>query len=170
MEEKKIEFIYLDEGVPELCYGTPGSAAIDVTAHSIITAYKGEKEIEDDKLLKMQESFERSGYIKMRGNERILFGTGLKVKLPKNKKLEVKPRSGFSLKKGLQIMNAPGTIDSDYKGEIGIILGNNSPYLIQVDKDERIAQIEPDDVIKVEGIKILKDERGEEGFGSTGKS
>lgn len=103
----------LDDGVKLPEYKTKGSAGADVVAHKIITAYKGEVEVNQKKLDKMREGFEQRGTINLRPFERILFGTGLTVAFMEEYwEIQVRPRSGLSLKKGVIITNSPGTIDS----------------------------------------------------------
>lgn len=161
----------LEEGVSLPKFETEGAAGFDVTAHSIMAAYKGDTKIEGEKLEAMKRGFER-GYIKLRAFERILFGTGLSAEIPEHLELQVRPRSGIALKKGLTVINSPGTVDSDYTGHIGVIIQNTTPFLIQVDKGERIAQIVPKKVEKPELVEIeviqKETDRGEGGFGSTG--
>ena len=104
--------------------------------------------------------------------ERTIIGTGLKMALPEGFEAQVRPRSGLAAKHGLSVLNTPGTIDADYRGEIGVILVNlsNEPFTIQ--PGERIAQLV---IAKYEQVRWnLQDtldttERGAGGFGSTGK-
>lgn len=99
-----------------------------------------------------------------------LVPTGIKVNsIPNNYELQVRPRSGVSLKTGLRIANSPGTIDSDYRGEIKIIVTNTSNELIVIPLGERIAQLVLQQVptILFVNTEELKTERGSGGFGST---
>ena len=103
--------------------------------------------------------------------ERTIIGTGLFIELPIGTEAQVRPRSGLAAKKGITVLNAPGTIDADYRGEIGVILVNlsNDDFLIQ--NGERIAQlvIAKHERAEWEETKELSStERGESGFGSTG--
>lgn len=103
--------------------------------------------------------------------ERVLIPTGLYPEIPKGYEIQVRPRSGLALKKGLTVLNAPGTIDSDYRGEIGVILVNLSSEPTIITPGERVAQIvlakhETAELVEVE--EISKSERGVGGFGSTG--
>lgn len=103
--------------------------------------------------------------------ERKLIPTGLRIALPAGYEAQVRPRSGLALKKGVTVLNSPGTIDADYRGEIGIILINLSqePFVIQ--DGERIAQmvIARHEQPEWEPVEVLDDtERGEGGFGHTG--
>lgn len=103
--------------------------------------------------------------------ERKLIPTGLRIALPAGYEAQVRPRSGLALKKGVTVLNSPGTIDADYRGEIGIILINLSqePFVIQ--DGERIAQmvIARHEQPEWEPVEVLDDtERGAGGFGHTG--
>ena len=162
----------LEEGVSMPEYQTELAAAFDVTAHDILAIYKGDAKIEGDKFDKAREGFLERGFIKLRPFERILFHTGLTVAdLPNNIKLTVKDRSGVCLKRGLKVLNSPGTIDADYRGIVGIIIYNSTPFLSKLEKGERIAQIEPEQVIRLEMLSTevsTETERGTQGFGSTG--
>ena len=163
----------LEEGVQLPKYETEGAVGLDVVANSVIAVYKGDKELEGDKLEAVKEGFKR-GYIKLRPFERILFGTGIKADISDDFEIQVRARSGKTLKQGLTVLNSPGTIDSDYTGEIGVILYNSTPFLATVNKGERIAQLVPKKVDRPVIYQIGIDEfeensgRGSKGFGSTG--
>ena len=162
----------VEEGVSLPKYETEGASGADVTAHSILKAYKGDAEITGEKLDKMKEGFAERGYIKLRPFERVLFGTGLTVADMDNAlELQVRARSGVALKRGLLVANAPGTIDSDYRGPVGVIIYNSTPFLNKIEKGERIAQIVPALAAKVafqESVEVVTSDRGDSGFGSTG--
>ena len=103
--------------------------------------------------------------------QRTIVGTGLFIELPIGFEAQVRPRSGLAAKKGITVLNAPGTIDADYRGEIGVILVNLSNEEFIVQNGERIAQlvIAKHERTEWEQVEILTDtERGEGGFGSTG--
>lgn len=105
--------------------------------------------------------------------ERKVIPTGLFIELPIGYEAQIRPRSGLALKKGLSIPNSPGTIDSDYRGEIGVILINLSDTAIDIEPAERIAQmvIAKYETIQWEETNVLeKSDRGAGGYGSTGKS
>lgn len=105
--------------------------------------------------------------------ERNLVPTGLYIELPLGYEAQVRPRSGLAIKKGLGLVNSPGTIDSDYRGEIKIILVNLSNEPQTVEPGERIAQmvIARYEQIQWEEVETLSEtERGAGGFGSTGKA
>ena len=127
-------------------YQTEGSVGMDLSAF-----------IENDVLIKP--------------NERELIPTGIAVSLPQNIEGQVRPRSGLSLKYGITVLNSPGTIDSDYRGEIKVILINHGDDPFIIEHEMRIAQMV---VAKYQRIqfKLVKElassERGSRGFGSTG--
>ena len=101
-----------------------------------------------------------------------LIPTGISVAIPKNYEIQIRPRSGLAIKKGITVLNTPGTIDSDYRGEIKIILINLSNKSFVVKSGDRIAQIIVTPVVKgkFKEVKNLpKTARGKGGFGSTGK-
>mgnify|MGYP001359955336 FL=1 len=103
--------------------------------------------------------------------ERVLIKTGLFIELPKTIEAQVRPRSGLALKNGITVLNSPGTIDADYRGEIGVILINLSNKNFTVESGDRIAQLV---ISKHESIdweistQLGSSQRGISGFGSTG--
>ncbi|WP_149273841.1 dUTP diphosphatase [Pareuzebyella sediminis] len=103
--------------------------------------------------------------------ERAIIKTGLFIELPIGVEAQVRPRSGLAAKKGITVLNAPGTIDADYRGEIGVILVNLSKEPFTIENGERIAQLviarhERAEWVPVEELSLTS--RGEGGFGSTG--
>lgn len=103
--------------------------------------------------------------------ERRLFPTGLAIELPPGYEGQVRPRSGLALKKGITVLNAPGTIDPGYRGEVGVILINLSNNAQSIEPGERIAQliVAPYAEVKfVEAAALADSERSTGGFGSTG--
>lgn len=103
--------------------------------------------------------------------ERTLIPTGLFIELPVGFEAQIRPRSGLALKKGLTVLNTPGTIDADYRGEIGIILINLSNEKVMIEDGERICQmvIAKHENVTWQQVEILEDtERGAGGFGHTG--
>lgn len=103
--------------------------------------------------------------------ERALIKTGLFIELPIGFEAQVRPRSGLAFKKGITVLNSPGTVDADYRGEIGVILVNLSNEEFTIENGERIAQLiiakhERAEWIEVE--ELTETSRGEGGFGSTG--
>ena len=103
--------------------------------------------------------------------ERTIVGTGLFIEIPIGIEAQVRPRSGLAAKKGITVLNAPGTIDADYRGEIGVILVNLSNEEFTINNGERIAQlvIAKHERAEWDEVETLSEtERGEGGFGSTG--
>jgi len=128
-------------------YSTPNSAGMDLRA-------------------KLNEA------VTLKPMERSLIPTGLYMELPEGYEAQIRPRSGLALKKGISIVNTPGTIDADYRGEIGIILINLSDRDFVVNDGERICQmvINKVETISWSQVESLDDsERGAGGFGHTGK-
>jgi dUTP pyrophosphatase len=102
---------------------------------------------------------------------RVLIPTGLFLEIPQGYECQVRPRSGLALKKGVSVLNTPGTIDADYRGEVGVILFNMSDEEFTVENGERIAQLVFAPVLQVEWDEsetLTETERGAGGFGSTG--
>ena len=128
-------------------YQTEGSVGMDLSAF-----------IENDILIKP--------------NERELIPTGIALSLPQNIEGQVRPRSGLSLKYGITVLNSPGTIDSDYRGEIKVILINHGNEDFLIKNNDRIAQLVFNEVVKVsfkEVNNLGQTSRDQKGFGSTGK-
>lgn len=104
--------------------------------------------------------------------ERKLIKTGLFLEIPVGYEAQVRPRSGFALKNGVTVLNTPGTIDADYRGEVGVILINLSQENVDIHSGDRIAQLVFAKVEQAEWAEVetlSETERGEGGFGSTGK-
>ncbi len=111
--------------------------------------------------------------ITLRPLERKIIGTGLKIALPEGFEAQVRPRSGLAAKHGITVLNAPGTIDADYRGEIGVILVNLSNDDFTIQPGERIAQLVLSQYQQIQWDEVEtlpSTERGEGGFGSTGKT
>jgi dUTP pyrophosphatase len=103
--------------------------------------------------------------------ERSIVGTGLFIELPVGYEAQVRPRSGLAAKKGITVLNAPGTVDADYRGEIGVILVNLSHENFTIENGERIAQLviaKHERAEWVDANELSETSRGEGGFGSTG--
>lgn len=103
--------------------------------------------------------------------ERAIVPTGLFIELPEGYEAQIRPRSGLAAKRGITLLNSPGTIDADYRGELGIILVNLSTESFTIENGERIAQmvISKFEQIQWEQVTVLSEtERGAGGFGSTG--
>jgi dUTP pyrophosphatase len=146
MDESRVTVkIIVGEGGKSPVYATPGSAGADIVA---------------------------SEDIFLNPLERKLAKTGLKIAVPPGFEAQIRPRSGLALKHGLSMVNTPGTIDSDYRGEVGILLINLGSEPVELKAGERIAQmvICPVHQAEFELVDELPEsERGTGGFGSTGK-
>ena len=145
MTEILIKRLSKDVALPK--YETAGSSGLDLAANI-------EKEI------------------KIFPGKSEIIPTGLAVAIPKNFEIQIRPRSGLAAKSQISVLNTPGTIDADYRGEIKVILINHSKELFTVEKGQRIAQLVICPVIQVqlkEVDNLDETKRGEGGFGSTGK-
>jgi dUTP pyrophosphatase len=103
--------------------------------------------------------------------ERAIIKTGLYIELPIGFEAQVRPRSGLAVKKGITVLNSPGTVDADYRGEIGVILVNLSAEEFVIENGERIAQLiiaKHERAEWMEVTQLSETSRGEGGFGSTG--
>ncbi len=110
--------------------------------------------------------------IVLKPNERALVATGLSFEVPEGFEIQARPRSGWAIKQGMTLLNAPGTIDADYRGEVKIILINLGQEPIEIRDQDRIAQLVVCPIIQAE-IEVVTElentDRGHGGFGSTGK-
>ena len=110
--------------------------------------------------------------ISLAPGQRALVPTGLFIEIPEGYEAQVRPRSGLALKRGLTVLNSPGTIDADYRGEVGVILVNLSQEEQRIEKGERVAQLLFAPVARAELVEVEalgETGRGSGGFGSTGK-
>ncbi len=110
--------------------------------------------------------------IKIKPQSSVLISTGLSIAIPEDTEVQIRPRSGLAAKSSISVLNTPGTIDSDYRGEIKIILFNHGKEEFTVNNMDRIAQMILMPVLKVEFEEVEelpKSVRGSGGFGSTGK-
>ena len=113
-----------------------------------------------------------SASVTLKPLERCLISTGLYIALPKGYEAQIRPRSGLAIKKGITVLNSPGTIDADYRGEICIILVNLSSEDFMIEDGERIAQmvVARHEHAEWQEVEVLDEtERGAGGFGHTGK-
>lgn len=140
-----------------LTYATQGSSGFDLRAINVLCNGK-EFDLKDEKF-------------ELKPQERCLVKTGIYSAINQGFELQIRPRSGLALKNGITVLNTPGTVDSDYRGEIGVILFNSSNQDFSISIGDRIAQCV---VCKIEKVdfkfqEILDEtERSEAGFGSTG--
>lgn len=133
------------EGLTLPAYATDGAAGMDVLSAEDITLQPG---------------------------ERWPVATGLAVAIPHGYEIQVRPRSGLALKHGISVPNTPGTIDSDYRGELKVLMINHGPEVFPVRRGERIAQLVPAAVTRAgfdEVDELDATDRGHGGFGSTGR-
>jgi len=110
--------------------------------------------------------------VNLKKNEIFLAPTGIKLKIPRGYEGQVRPRSGLALNHGITILNSPGTIDSDYRGEIKVILINHFSKIFVIKPNMRIGQIVFSPIIKINlelgDVSVLETKRSSKGFGSTG--
>jgi len=109
--------------------------------------------------------------IELKPGMRTLVKTGLFMEIPVGYECQVRPRSGLALKKGITVLNSPGTIDADYRGEVGVILINHSDETFVIEDGERIAQLvfaPVEQALWEEVDELSETQRGSDGFGSTG--
>lgn len=112
-----------------------------------------------------------TGPVTLKAGDRMLVGTGLYIALAPGYEAQVRPRSGLAIKKGITVLNAPGTVDADYRGEVGVILYNASKEDFVIEPGERIAQMviaKYKQVIWEEIEELDETERGEGGYGHSG--
>lgn len=136
--------VVLEEGATLPRYQTSGSAGLDVCTN-------------DD--------------FELKPLERKLVGTGLRIAVPLGYEAQIRPRSGLAIKHGISMVNSPGTIDSDYRGEIKLIMINFGEKVVSFNRGERVAQLVICPVVRVELQEVVtldETDRGIGGFGSTG--
>ena len=158
----------LREGVQDVAYGSELASGFDVRAYACELYNIHTKETEP---LPLEDLNGKKGWF-IEPNTTVLFKTGLAMACGENEEIQVRARSGFSLKSPMRVSNGIGTLDADYRGEVGIIMDNNGEYgLWFVPYEERVAQLVVCPVIRPT-IKYVEDldetDRGEGGFGSTG--
>ena len=110
--------------------------------------------------------------IKIKPQESALIATGISIAIPEDTEVQIRPRSGLAAKSSISVLNTPGTIDSDYRGEIKIILFNHGKEEFTINNNDRVAQMVLMPILKTEfeEVEDLPETlRGSEGFGSTGK-
>lgn len=171
----KIKKNYPDAVVPTRQHKT--DSGLDLTAHSFVKLYRN-MEIGDpfpnkSQVLskeELEERMENKG-LNLFSGERVLIDTGISATVGEGYEIQIRPRSGLALKKGLTVLNTPGTIDESYRGMIGVILINLSTEIHLINIGERIAQMVVSPVTLCETIQVedLDDtDRGSGGFGHTG--
>lgn len=119
-------------------------------------------------------SLENKDQLIIKPGERVLVPTGLSMEIPFGYEIQVRPRSGMSFKTSLMVLNAPGTVDSDYRGEVKVIIGNLGNTDQVINHGDRVAQLVLAPVIQALYVESTEDlsttERGAGGFGSTGRA
>lgn len=164
-----IETVGNDVQIP--AYKREGDAGMDLRAYEFKSLYKpafNEKgEIAAEECDNTVNDYDR---ITIMPRERALIGTGVKVALPEGYELQVRPRSGLALNDGVTVLNSPGTVDCNYRGEVGVIIINHGFLPVHIDKNDRIAQAVFTKYKKVELVtgELDTTERGQDGFGSSG--
>jgi len=146
-EPRAIEIeLHTDDGVSPPTYATPGAAGMDLRA---------------------------SETVELQPMERMAVPTGLRMAIPEGYEGQVRARSGLALRHGLMVANGPGTVDSDYRGEVRVILINLGSETVRIEKGDRIAQLVIAPVAKAHWNlvdQLPETERGGGGFGSTGRA
>lgn len=145
MIEIRLKRLPHGEGLAMPSYASPGAAGLDVVAAETLTLAPG---------------------------ARHAVATGFAIAIPDGHEVQVRPRSGLALKHGITCLNTPGTIDSDYRGEVKVILANLGSDPFQIVRGERIAQLVPAPVLRASFAELAdldETERGAGGFGSTGR-
>ena len=158
-------------------YETPASAGMDVRANfdNIVEKFLFNTTIKESENVYINVKGETRHIIEsitINPGGRALIPTGLRVAIPEGYEIQVRPRSGLALKNGITLLNTPGTIDADYRGDIGVIVINHGTEPFTIMAGDRIGQIVLNKVERIEWKEVdnLPDTiRGEGGFGSTGK-
>lgn len=141
--ELKIKKLYEDAKIPS--YAHEGDVGMDLYSCADYTLSPGKRE---------------------------LISTGISVELPGGYEMQIRPKSGLALKKGISIVNSPGTVDAGYRGEVGVIMINHGEEIFQIEKGDKIAQavINKAEIVDITEVdRLSESSRGEGGFGSTGK-
>ena len=149
----KFKKLHKDAQIPEAAH--PGDAGIDLRAYIAFEDVRGD--------------IRKTVFLNPK--DRLLIPTGLSCELPPGTELQIRPRSGLALKKGITVLNSPGTIDEGYRGEIGIILFNTSMNSFVIEHGMKIAQacLKRVETFDIEEVEELSDtSRGVGGFGSSG--
>lgn len=158
-------------------YETPASAGMDVRANfdNIVEKFLFNTTIKEHENVRIDVNGDTHHLIEsitINPGGRALIPTGLRVAIPEGYEIQVRPRSGLALKNGITLLNTPGTIDADYRGDIGVIVINHGTEPFTIMAGDRIGQIVLNKVERIEWKEVnnLPDTiRGEGGFGSTGK-
>jgi dUTP pyrophosphatase len=158
--------ILVEEDIPIPRYESDSASGLDLRAN----LKKADNKISGKKYNIIYDD-KGQDYIILQPNGRVLIPTGIRLEIPVGFEAQIRPRSGLALNKGITIANTPGTIDADYRGEIGIILINLSNEDFTIKHGDRIAQLILNEVVKIHWSiveKLEETSRGEGGFGHTG--
>jgi dUTP pyrophosphatase len=148
--EVKVKRLPHGEGLPLPVYQSAGAAGLDLVA-----------------------ALAADASAVLQPGDRSLIPTGLIVEIPHGFEGQVRPRSGLALKQGVTVLNTPGTIDSDYRGELGVILVNLGDRPVAIARGDRVAQLVFAPIVQarlIEASDLSETARGENGFGSTGRT
>lgn len=143
---------WADRDLPLPSYATPGAAGADVRANLMPA--------------------DRAAGVTLHAMQRLVVPTGIRVEIPEGYEVQIRPRSGLAVKHGITLPNTPGTIDSDYRGPLGVALVNLSDVPYTVQHGDRIAQMIVAPVVQARFevvVRLSDTARGEGGFGSTGR-
>lgn len=158
----QIRKIFGDAKLPQ--YATEGSAGMDLVADNFKKLYGFHVHNDFD--------MEEATQIDLFPRQRVLIGTGVAIAIPEGYELQVRPRSGMALKHGITVLNSPGTIDSDYRDEVGVILINNGTKAYKIKIGDKIAQgvVAAYEKVIWQEVSELNETSRKGGFGSTGTS
>lgn len=151
-------------------YETPASAGLDVRADfSRVTPQNPLKVFGEGEIIFAGEGYSKT-MLRLEPGSRVLIPTGLFTAIPKGYEIQVRPRSGLALKKGVELSNSPGTIDADYRNEVGVILKNGGLETLWIEDGERVCQfvLKKVEQINWEEVDSLDKTDRKGGFGSTG--
>ena len=172
MNKQGIEvLVKIENGVELPIYQSDFASGLDVRMHmNHIPIYELEKRCGENSHIQVNKAGKRA--LILGAGDRYLCPTGIRVAIPQGYEIQVRPRSGLALKTGINVNNTPGTIDADYRGEIGVILIHHGKETLRIYDGERIAQLVLQEVEKI-NWKVVEGElpttvRGEGGFNSTG--
>jgi len=171
-----IKLLHPDAQIPK--YQTAGASGMDLHCVHPVSAWGNvyAPDLSEPETLvpfwRMTACVEQITKIVLSPGDRVLFSTGISLSIPPGYEGQIRPRSGWALKDGITVLNSPGTIDSDYKGEIKVLLINLGHESVEIKRGDRIAQLVIAPVIKAELViveELASSARGAGGFGSTNK-
>lgn len=151
-------------------YETKGSAGMDLRAD--FSRMNVSNIVKHGIVMPIYNPDGKIGSITLKPDSRMLIPTGIFAEIPKGHEIQIRPRSGLAIKEGVTVLNAPGTIDSDYRGEIQVIIINHGIQDVTITNGDRIAQMVLKKVERIEwedSEELTETERGEGGFGHSGK-